>query len=69
MGEYLGDGQIVVLHPGGTFGALEARTVFANTGVRADTVLAETETLVYACRASAPGEPDAGAIQPCWSRP
>jgi opine dehydrogenase len=64
MAPHLDEGQIVVLHPGGTFGALEARTVFSNVGARAaDIVLAETETLVYACRASTPGKPDVKAVK------
>jgi opine dehydrogenase len=60
---HLADGQVVVLHPGGTGGALETRRVWATLDLQTDVVLAETETLVYACRISAPGFPDVKAIK------
>jgi opine dehydrogenase len=56
-------GQVVILHPGGTGGALQARAVWSRLGVHANVTVAETESLVYACRASAPGEPDVKAIK------
>jgi opine dehydrogenase len=63
MAPHLADGHVVVLHPGGTGGALEARRIWTALGLQADVVLAETETLVYACRVSAPGAPDVKAIK------
>jgi len=60
---HLRDGQVVVLHPGGTGGALEVRRVWTERGLEADVTLAETETLVYACRLTAPGAPDVKAIK------
>ncbi|KDR94582.1 opine dehydrogenase [Peptoclostridium litorale DSM 5388] len=53
---HLEDGQIVVLHPGASCGALEFRRVLDESGCKADVVVAETQTLLYACRAKVPGE-------------
>lgn len=44
------DGQIVVLNPGRTGGALEVREVFRQKGVTADVTIAEAQTLLYTCR-------------------
>lgn len=63
MAAHLSDGQVVILHPGGTGGALEARRVWTALDLQADVALAETETLVYACRVGAPGSPDIKAIK------
>jgi opine dehydrogenase len=63
MAPYLADGQVVVLHPGGTGGALEVRHVWERMTMSADVGLAETETLVYACRTGSPGEPDVKAVK------
>jgi opine dehydrogenase len=51
MAPHLRDGQLVVLNPGRTCGALEFRRVFDDCGVRADIALAETQTFLYASRA------------------
>jgi opine dehydrogenase len=56
MAPHLGDGQLVVLNPGRTGGALELRKVFADTGVTASVVVAETQTFLYASRALSPWE-------------
>ncbi|GAA0732932.1 NAD/NADP-dependent octopine/nopaline dehydrogenase family protein [Clostridium oceanicum] len=48
---YLKDGQVVVLHPGATFGALAFRKVLLDENCTADITIAETSTLIYACRA------------------
>ena len=63
LAPYLAEGQVVVLHPGGTGGALETRRVWREAGAAASVVLAETETLVYACRARAPGAPEVTAVK------
>jgi len=63
LAPHLSDGQIVVLHPGGTGGALEARRVWREVGMDASVTLAETETLVYTCRARAPGAPEVTAVK------
>lgn len=48
--------QIVVLNPGRTFGALEVRTVFNNLCPEKKIYVAETQSLLYACRAEGNGE-------------
>ena len=51
----LADGQIVILHPGATCGSLEFRQVLDSKGCTAKLTLAETNTLIYACRSPKPG--------------
>ena len=51
---FLKDGQIVVLNPGRTFGALEFAQVAKCLGCKAKFLLAETHTLLYACRIEGP---------------
>ena len=51
MAPHLGDGQLVVLNPGRTGGALELKKVFDDAGVEASVVVAETQTFLYASRA------------------
>jgi opine dehydrogenase len=51
---HLHDGQVVVLHPGRTFGALEFRQVLQARGVRADVIIAEAQTFIYASRVIGP---------------
>jgi len=53
---HLRDGQVIVLNPGRTGGCLEFRTLLRNSGCTAQVVLAETETLVYACRSEGPAQ-------------
>jgi len=50
------DGQIVVLNPGRTGGALEFRKVLRDCSCQADVVVAEAETLVYASRSDGPAQ-------------
>lgn len=47
---YLKDGQIIILNPGRTGGALEFRNTIRETGVKAGVTVAEAQTLLYACR-------------------
>jgi opine dehydrogenase len=56
MAPHLEDGQIVVLNPGRTGGALEVHHIFRQKGVTADVVVAEAQTLLYASRAVNPGQ-------------
>lgn len=51
LAPHLVDGQTVVLNPGRTGGALEFAHVLRESGCRAQVHLAETQTLLYACRA------------------
>lgn len=60
---YLRDGQIVFLHPGSTGGALEFRHTLQKLGCRADILLAESSTLLYACRSPHPGKVKLFAIK------
>lgn len=56
MAPVLSPGQIVFIHPGSTFGAIEFRQVFKEAGVALETtVIAEAQSLLYACRAMKPG--------------
>jgi opine dehydrogenase len=56
MAPHLRDGQVVVLNPGATGGALEVRAALRGHGCRARVTVAETDTLLYACRSPKPGE-------------
>lgn len=53
---YLKDGQIVVLNPGRTFGALEFYQTLRKHNCTADIMIAETQTFIYACRISGPAQ-------------
>ncbi|QZY54508.1 NAD/NADP-dependent octopine/nopaline dehydrogenase family protein [Crassaminicella profunda] len=52
---YLKDNQMIVLHPGATFGALAFYKALKDENCKADTTIVETSTLIYACRLSKPG--------------
>lgn len=51
MAPLLSDGQIVVLNPGRTGGALEFRKALMDSGLRSRPVVAEAQTFIYAARA------------------
>jgi opine dehydrogenase len=53
---YLKDGQIIVLHPGRTCGALEFCKVLHDQGCAADVTVAEAETFIYASRSDGPAQ-------------
>lgn len=53
---HLRDGQIVVLHPGRTCGAIEFAKVLRDNGCHADVTIAETETFIYASRSDGPAQ-------------
>ena len=53
---HLRDGQIVVLHPGRTCGAIEFAKVLADQGCSADVTVAEAETFIYASRSDGPAQ-------------
>ena len=53
---HLQNGQIVVLHPGRTLGALEFAKVIRHEGCVADVTVAEAETFIYASRADGPAQ-------------
>ena len=52
----LKDGQIVVLNPGSTGGALAFRKSLKERGGRVDVPVCETNTLTYICRLAKPGK-------------
>lgn len=52
---YLEDGQILLLSPGRTGGALVVRRALSRAGVSSPVVVAEAQSLVYACRAESAG--------------
>ena len=56
MAPYLVDDQIIVLHPGRTFGALEFKQVLVREKVTANVIIAEAQTFIYASRATGPSQ-------------
>jgi opine dehydrogenase len=56
MAPFLAEGQVIVLNPGATGGALEVRNTLRQAGSRAAVTVAETDTLLYACRSPRAGE-------------
>jgi len=54
--KYLRDGHIVILHPGRTCGALECSKVIRDNGCKADVIIAEAETFIYASRSDGPAQ-------------
>lgn len=54
MAPHLKDGQIIVLNPGRTGGALEVYSTIRKCGCDKDIVVAEAQTFIYACRATSP---------------
>lgn len=53
---HLRDGQIVVLHPGRTLGAIEFDKVIRDNGCTAEVIVAEAETFLYASRSDGPAQ-------------
>lgn len=53
---HVSDGQVVLLNPGRTFGALEFWQLLGAKGVRAEAIVAEAQTLIYASRVTNPGQ-------------
>lgn len=56
LGPHLAEGQIVVLNPGRTGGALEFAETLRRLKIKTYYFLAEAETLIYACRIINPGQ-------------
>lgn len=56
LGPHLVDGQVVVLNPGRTGGALEFAETLRQMKISTYYFLAEAETLIYACRITNPGQ-------------
>lgn len=53
---HLRDGQIVVLHPGRTCGAIEFDKTLRDKGCHAKVIVAEAETFIYASRSDGPAQ-------------
>ena len=53
---HLKDGQILILHPGRTCGAIEFREVLKQNNCQANFLLAEAETFIYASRSEGPSQ-------------
>lgn len=56
LAPHLQDGQIVILNPGRTLGALEFRRALAAAGCTADIIIAEAQTFIYASRSDGPAQ-------------
>ncbi|WP_206458882.1 NAD/NADP octopine/nopaline dehydrogenase family protein [Anaerovorax sp. IOR16] len=53
--KYLEDGQVVFLNPGSTFGSFAFKKALDDAGCTKDIILAESNTLLFACRMISPG--------------
>jgi opine dehydrogenase len=53
---HIQDGQIIILHPGRTGGALEFNKVLKDSGCSANITIAEAETFIYASRSDGPAQ-------------
>lgn len=56
MSGFLQPGQIVVLNPGRTFGALEFRKALSESNCAANVIVAEAQTFLYASRSDGPAQ-------------
>ncbi len=63
MAPYLKDGQIILLNPGRTFGALEVYNTLKQNGCNANVIVGEANTLMYAVRAPEPGVADIKGVK------
>lgn len=55
LSEFLEDGQIVFIHPGATGGALEFKKILADKKCKANVIISEAMSLIYACRSPRKG--------------
>ncbi len=55
MAPHLRDGQVILLNPGRTFGALAVSHTIRQAGCTADVIVGEANTLVYVARVHEPG--------------
>ena len=59
----LKDGQVIILNPGRTAGAVDFLSTVRANGCQADITVAEAQTLVYACRKTGPSAVSIYAIK------
>lgn len=55
LAPHLKEGQILFIHPGATFGAFAFKQVFEEEKCTANVIVAEAQSLLYACRLNKPG--------------
>jgi len=55
MAPFLEDGQIIILNPGRTGGAIEVRRVLDRLGISRKVIVAEAQTFIFASRMANPG--------------
>ncbi len=53
---YITENQIIFLHPGATFGAFAFKKALQDYGCNLNIPIAESNTLIYACRSTEPGK-------------
>jgi opine dehydrogenase len=53
---FIKDGQIIILHPGRTCGAIEFHNLLKASGSKVDFTVAEAETFIYASRSEGPAQ-------------
>jgi len=58
---HLTEGQLVILNPGATGGAMEVRSVLGSIGARA--LVGETNNMLFTCRSELPGEVTVNAVK------
>lgn len=65
LAPHLKDGQVVVLNPGRTLGAVEFEHVIRAAGCQANVVIAEAQTMLYASRSTGPVDVTVHGIKNC----
>jgi len=55
MAPYIEDGQVIVLNPGRTAGAIEFKRILEELGVDRNIIIAEAQTFIFASRLTNPG--------------
>ena len=63
IGHYLEPGQIIMLHPGHTFGAFEFYNTLINMGIDIPVILGEIQTSLLTCRLTGPAEVHVSGIK------
>jgi len=56
LAPHVSDGQIIILNPGRTFGSIEFDITMRREGCKADVIISEAETFIYASRADGPAQ-------------
>ncbi len=56
MAQHLVDDQIIILHPGRTYGAIEFKQILSRMKIKANVIISEAQTFIYASRATGPSQ-------------